>query len=353
MKPSLLAEPLPNGRVRCNVCAVRCVIPEGGRGACRTRLVRDGKLYTLLYGRTSSAVIDPIEKKPLYHFYPGSRVFSMGTRGCNFHCPGCQNWDISHDAPLDDGGNLEELAPAESARLAKRLGCEGICWTYNDPTIWLEHTLEAMTEATKLGLYSAYVTNGYATPEHLELIGPWLTAWRVDIKGFSRATYKKISGLARFEPVLEMTRLAKTRYGMHVECVTNVTPTINDSPAELRDIARWIRTELGEFTPWHVTRFHPYLDLSHLPPTPIRDLERAMEIGREEGLKYVYLGNVPGHPEENTRCHACGTVVIERAGFAVRRGTLRDGKCPGCGTEIPGRFGEVIVSTDGRRERVV
>jgi pyruvate formate lyase activating enzyme len=349
MKESLLYDKLDHRKVRCNVCAVRCLIPNGDVGACRTRLNENGTLYTLLYGRTSSVCIDPIEKKPLYHFYPGSRILSMGTRGCNFRCPGCQNWEISHDSPDKFGENMEELAPDESARLAKSRGCQGIGWTYNDPTIWLEHTLEAMIEAKRLGLYSAYMTNGYATPEHMEMIGPYLTAWRVDIKGFSRESYKKISALAKFEPVLEMTKLAAHAYKMHVECVTNVTPTVNDGEEIAHGIAGWIRENLGPFTPWHVTRFHPYLNLSRLPATPIATLERFCEIGREEGLKYVYIGNVPGHPWEDTYCHGCGTAVIRRRGFAVARATLRDGKCPSCGSEIPGRFQTAIDPTSGER----
>ena len=273
----------------------------------------------------------------------------MGTRGCNFRCPGCQNWEISHDSPDLLGGNMETLAPAQSAHLAAQHGCEGIGWTYNDPTIWIEHTLEAMIEAKKLGLYSAYMTNGYATEEHLELIGPYLTAWRVDLKGFSRETYKKITKLARWEPVLEMTKLALHQYGMHVECVTNVTPTINDGEDVARSIAAWIAEHLGPFTPWHVTRFHPYLDLAHLPSTPIATLERFCEIGRDEGLKYVYIGNVPGHPLEDTWCHSCGHRVIQRTGFAIAQADLRDGRCPKCNTSVPGRFQTKIDSSTGRR----
>lgn len=353
MRESLLYDKLPGGKVRCNVCAVRCVIPDGDRGACRTRVNEKGTLYTLLYGLTSSVCDDPIEKKPLYHFYPGTRILSMGTRGCNFRCPGCQNWEISHDSPDAFGANLEKLSPADSVALARRLGCQGIGWTYNDPTIWIEHTLEAMQAAKKAGLYSAYMTNGYATPEHLELVGPWLTAWRVDLKGFSRESYKKISGLARWDAVLEMTKLALHTYGMHVECVTNVTPTINDSDETARGIARWIRTELGEGTPWHVTRFHPYLELSHLPSTPVATLERFREIGLAEGLQYVYLGNVPGHPAEDTYCHSCGECVIRRRGFGIARATLRDGACPRCGTRIPGRFQTAIDATTGELRPVL
>lgn len=336
---------LDDGRVQCDVCPRRCRLHEGQRGLCFVRgRGRNGiELYT--YGRSSGFCVDPIEKKPLYHFYPGTRILSMGTRGCNFRCPGCQNWEISHDAPDRLGGNMEEMAPDESARLAARLDCQGIGWTYNDPTIWLEHTLEAMQEARRLGLYSAYMTNGYATEEHMELIGPFLTAWRVDIKGFSRESYKQITGLARWDAVLEMTKLAFHRYGMHVECVTNVTPTINDGEAVARGISAWIRENLGPFTPWHVTRFVPHLDLAHLPATPVATLERFCEIGREEGLKYVYIGNVPGHPWEDTWCHGCGTAVIRRRGFAVAQATLVDGRCPSCGTKIPGRFQTRIEPT--------
>jgi pyruvate formate lyase activating enzyme len=273
----------------------------------------------------------------------------MGTRGCNFRCPGCQNWEISHDSPDLGGENLQELGPAESAHLAESEGCQGIGWTYNDPTIWLEHTLEAMIEAKKLGLYSAFMTNGYATEEQMELIGPHLSAWRVDLKGFSKDSYKKITRLARYEPVLEMTKLARHRYGMHVECVTNVTPTINDGEDMARSIAGWIAAELGPDTPWHVTRFVPYLDLSHLPATPVARLERFREIGMQEGLRYVYLGNVPGHPAEDTYCHGCGTCVIRRRGFAVAEATLRDGRCPSCSTLIPGRFPSSIERSGGER----
>ncbi len=353
VKESLLYRKLPEGKVLCAVCAHRCVIPEGARGACRTRVNRGGVLYTLIHGRVSSACVDPIEKKPLYHFYPGSRVFSMGARGCSFRCPGCQNWEISRDPLEDSAESMDEISPLDSVRLASRHGSHGICWTYNEPVIWLEHAIEAMIEAKKQGLYSVYVTNGYATEEHLELVGPHLTAWRVDIKAFSAEAYKRISGVARWEPVLEMTRLASRKYGMHVECVTNVTPTINDDEGTAHKIASWIRENVGPFTPWHVTRFHPHLDLSDLPPTPIPKLERFCEIAREEGLKYVYIGNVPGHPLEDTACHACGAIVIRRRGFAVSVATLKDGACPSCGTQIPGRFQTRIDTSAGDRSPIL
>lgn len=297
--------------------------------------------------------VDPIEKKPLYHFFPGSNVLSMGTRGCNFRCPGCQNWEISHDSPDEVGRNMEKLSPIDSVEMAVQTGCAGICWTYNEPSIWLEHTLEAMVEAKKRGLYSAYVTNGYATPEHLDLVGPHLTAWRLDLKGFSRESYKHVTGLARWEEILDVAVRAKSRWGMHVEVVTNVTPTINDDEKILRDIARWIKTDLGEMTPWHVTRFHPYLDLSHLPATPVGTVERAHDIGLEEGLKYVYVGNLPGHRWEDTYCHGCGKAVIRRRGFAVAKALLKKGRCGSCNTEIPGRFPDSISSSSGDRTPIL
>ncbi|MHC4606603.1 MAG: AmmeMemoRadiSam system radical SAM enzyme [Planctomycetota bacterium] len=351
MQEAWLYDKLDRRRVRCNVCSLRCTIQEGERGVCGTRWNNGGTLYTLLYGLTSSVAADPIEKKPMYHLYPGSIALSLGAVGCNFHCPGCQNWHISHDQPGKLGENMQKLGPADTVRLAKKLGCHGITWTYNEPVIWLEQTLPAMKEAKDEGLYTGYVTNGYATRESMELIGPYLTAWRTDVKGMSRKTYKKIAGISKFEPVLEMATLAKRKYGMHVECVTNVTPTVNDSDSELRDLARWIAKDLGDDTPWHVTRFHPHQGLADLPPTPLKTLERAYDIGKEEGLKYVYMGNVPGHPGEDTYCHACGELIIRRSIFAITKAWVKDGKCARCGAEIPGRFPEGEIGPSGGRLR--
>ncbi|MBI2266156.1 MAG: AmmeMemoRadiSam system radical SAM enzyme [Armatimonadetes bacterium] len=352
MIEGMLYEKLGRGKVRCNICQVRCVIPDGKRGVCDTRLNRGGVLYTLIYGVTSSACVDPVEKKPLFHFHPGTQIFSAGTRGCNFKCPGCQNWQISHDSPEELGENMLKMSPEKSVHLAKQYECQGICWTYNDPSIWFEHTLDAAKEARKLGLYTAYVTNGYSTPEALDIIAPYLDAFRVDLKGFSRQSYKQITGLARYEGILEVTKRAKEELGMHVECVTNVTPTINDSEETLRGIASWIRKELGADVPWHVTRFYPYLDLSHIPPTPIRTMERAREIGLEEGLHFVYLGNVPGHPGEHTYCPSCGRCIIKRYGFALEEIQLKGDCCSFCGTRIPGIHMETIHQTSGSRRPI-
>jgi pyruvate formate lyase activating enzyme len=338
MKEAILYDRLDGLKVKCNVCQVRCIIQDQQRGWCGTRLNKDGKLYSLIYGLTSSVCVDPIEKKPLYHFYPASRCLSLGALGCNFKCPGCQNWHLSHQSPDEFGKNMERLTPEDSILIAKKYRCLGISWTYNEPAIWLEQILETLKMAKKEGFYTVYVTNGYSSPEALDAVGPYLTGYRVDIKGFSKDSYKKVSGIANFEGILEVAKLARHKWGMHVECVTNVTPTINDEESILRGIARWIREELGEFTPWHVTRFYPHLDLSHLSPTPIRTMERAYEIGRQEGLKYVYVGNLPGHRWEDTYCHGCGERIISRSSFYDTRIDIKGGKCPSCGTQIPGRW---------------
>jgi pyruvate formate lyase activating enzyme len=348
--PDLL-EDLGNDRIRCLVCEVRCVLKPGDRGFCQTRLHKDGKIYSLIYGTTSGVCSDPIEKKPLYHFHPGTRVLSAGTRGCNFHCPGCQNWHISHDRPGEDASNLRTFTPEQSVHSALESDCQGIAWTYNDPSIWFEHTYDTAIMAKQRGLYTVYVTNGYSTEKTLEKIAPYLDAFRVDIKGFSRKAYRHVTGLGKWEVVLERARQAR-ELGLHVECVTNVTPTLNDSFSELADLAGWIAEDLGREVPWHVTRFQPYLDLSHLPPTPLATLERTYEIGLEAGLHHVYLGNVPGHEGQHTRCPSCGETVIERSGFAIRSATLRNGDCPHCGHHLYGIWPEKIAPSNGNLYRV-
>lgn len=338
MKHALLYEPLSEQRVQCHVCVRHCIIPVGKRGFCCTRENREGKLYSLIYDQVSSACLDPIEKKPLYHFHPGTQVFSLGTLGCSFACPGCQNAEISQRAPLECDPQLKRLAPAEAVAHAVRQKAAGICWTYNDPAIWIEHTLESARLAKDKGLYTVYVTNGTATREHLDLIGPYLDAYRVDIKAFSRASYKLVSGFTNFELILENTRYARERWGMHIECVTNVTPTINDSDDDLRGIARWIATALGGDTPWHVTRFHPYEGFAHLPATPTERLDRAYAIGKEEGVRYIYVGNVPGDPRQHTACPSCGQLLIQRRGFQLAKIEMTNGACPRCGTVVLGRW---------------
>jgi pyruvate formate lyase activating enzyme len=335
-KEAFLYEIISDKKVKCNVCQRRCVIPEGKSGWCMTRVNDGDTLYSLIYGEVSSVSINPIEKKPVFHFYPGSKWLSLGSLGCNFRCPGCQNWDIAHWK----GGELsgtEYLSPEKVVELAIKEGCIGISWTFNEPTLWLEYTIDSAKHAKAKGLYTNYVTNGFITEEAFDMIVPFLDVYRVDIKGFSDSAYLRTGHIKGFKGILQITKKAK-EYGMHVEVVTNITPGFNDNETELRGIASWIKNNLDPETPWHVTRFYPQLELSHLPPTPICVLERARSIGKEEGLWYVYLGNVPGHKWENTYCHNCGELLIERYVFDIIKNRIKDGRCLKCNTLIPGRF---------------
>ncbi len=334
---ALFSEQLGNGAVRCGTCQRRCAIEPGDEGWCKTRRNEDGRLYSLIYGEVSSASVNPIEKKPVLHFHPGSRWLSLGSVGCNFRCPGCQNWEISHWTRGTTGTRY--LSPEDSVAAAKASGCIGLSWTFNEPTIWFEYTLDAAKAAKQAGLYTNYVTNGSMTTEALATIAPYLDVFRVDIKGFSADTYERIGHYPETASILETVSQAKT-YGMHVEVVTNIIPRFNDSANELRSIATWIKDTLGPETPWHVTRFYPHLQLAHLPPTPIEKLEAARTIGTEAGLWYVYLGNVPGHPWENTYCHSCGELLIERRALDILANRVQGGTCPTCAERIPGTFEE-------------
>ncbi|MFZ3063561.1 MAG: AmmeMemoRadiSam system radical SAM enzyme [Actinomycetota bacterium] len=333
-KEAILYEKLDGKRARCHVCPWLCNIAPGRRGYCCVRENRDGKIYALSYAKVSSMAADPIEKKPLFHFYPGSLVFSLGSLGCNLRCLHCQNWEIAHSRMVGEEPGVVDLQPEEAVGATKRHGCQGLAWTYNEPTIWVEYTLDSAKLCKKENLYTVYVTNGYTTPEALDAMGPHLDAYRVDLKGFTEGFYRKLTKALHLKPVLDAAIRAKTKWNMHVEIVTNVIPTMNDDEGQLRGIAGWIRDNLGDKTPWHVTRFIPYLELSHLYPTPVRTLERAREIGLEEGLKFVYIGNVPGHPGENTYCPKCKELVVERNGYTITRYEVESGKCKHCGEDL-------------------
>jgi len=338
LKEAMLYQKLHHKKVKCDICQRRCVISDGKRGYCLTRLNKDGKLYSLVYSRVSSWAVSPIEKKPLYHFYPGSQWLSLGTLGCNFRCPGCQNWEIAHDQVEFKHKKTQTITPEESVVLARSNNCKGISWTYNEPTVWFEYTFEGAKLAKEEGLYTNYVTNGYITPEALDLIAPYLDSFRVDIKGFSKEFYKKICHIDDFKGILEVTKRARKKLSMWVEIITNVIPGYSDDEKQLKDIAYWIKSELGEETPWHLTRFIPHLELLDLPPTSVSVLEKARDIGLKQGLLYVYLGNVFGHPAEKTYCHRCKRLLIERKGLYTTDYKIENGKCSFCGTEIPGRF---------------
>ncbi|MFC2014817.1 AmmeMemoRadiSam system radical SAM enzyme [Chloroflexota bacterium] len=334
MHEALLYEKLPDSRVKCHTCQWNCTINPGKFGACGMYQNHDGALYNLNYAMVSSVAVDPIEKKPLFHFHPGSRVFSLGTLGCNFQCKHCQNWEISTANTRTAHPDCRELQPGEAVEMAKSSQCQGIAWTYNEPGIWFEYTLDSAKLARENNLYTVYVTNGYSSPEALDAIGPYLDAWRVDIKGFSDSLYQNLSGVPRWQKILEVTGRAKARWNMHVEVVTNIVPTMNDDDLQLGDIANWIHNELGELTPWHITRFYPHHHMMHLPPTPIETLERAYNIGQKAGLKFIYAGNVPGHSSESTTCYSCGKLNIERFGYQTTVSGLDGSKCRNCGAEL-------------------
>jgi pyruvate formate lyase activating enzyme len=341
MKEALLYEKLDEGRVRCNLCAHRCVIASERKGVCLVRENQDGILYTLVYGIPLSQAVDPVEKKPLFHFYPGSTAFSIATVGCNFRCDFCQNADISQ-MPRDRGEIVGRPAtPEQVVQAAQRYGSRSIAYTYTEPTIFFEYSYDIARLAHEVGIASVYVTNGYMTSEMLELFQgvvnghePWLDGANVDLKAFRDETYRKVCG-ARLQPVLDSLKKMK-ELGIWVEVTTLVVPDMNDSDAELGEIAQFIATELGVETPWHVSRFHPDYKMDDRGSTPERTLRRAYELGRGAGLRYVYVGNLPGARLEDTYCPICEQTVIGRWGFRVTQRNIQDGKCSFCGAEIDG-----------------
>lgn len=334
MKEAWLYERLDGGRVRCHLCAHRCRIAEGEVGICGVRQNREGVLYSLVYAQPISQAVDPIEKKPLFHFYPGTTSYSVATVGCNFRCRFCQNADISQ-MPRDQGRIVgRHVPPKDIVEDALATGCRSVSYTYTEPTVFFEYTRDIAVLARRAGLANNYVTNGYMTAEMLEAFYPYLDAANVDLKAFRDEFYRQQCG-ARLQPVLDTLRLMK-QHGIWVEVTTLVIPGLNDDPGELRELAGFIAQELGVDTPWHVSRFHPMYRMLDRGSTPVQTLERAWAIGKEVGLRYVYIGNVLGAREESTFCWNCGKRVIGRFGFSVRERHVRDGKCEFCGAAIDG-----------------
>jgi len=335
LKEAMLYEPV-NGSLRCRLCSHYCVIAEGKLGVCRVRENRHGKLYTLVYGRTISQNVDPVEKKPLYHFYPGSKAYSIATPGCNFRCPWCQNSQISQMPRRGDLMGGYKATPEGIVDKAHATGCRSIAYTYTEPTIFFEYTLDTAKKARQVGIANVYVTNGYMTPEMLEIFHPYLDAANVDLKAFRKRTYQRFVG-ASLQPILDNMKLMK-QYGIWLEVTTLVIPDLNDDPLELRDAARFIASELGPETPWHISRFFPGYEMPDRPATPLRTMQQARDIGLEAGLRYVYLGNV-GH-EADTYCHRCGLVLVHRQGYGHIRSEIENGNCPSCGTPAAGIWEE-------------
>jgi pyruvate formate lyase activating enzyme len=328
----MLSEPLPGGKVRCTACARYCVVPEGSHGFCFVRKNEGGRLVLLSYGRAAAVQVDPIEKKPLSHFHPGSRVLSIGTVGCNWRCLYCQNAEISQEHEIQG----RWFPPEEAVAWAERFDCDGLTFTYNEPTIFAEYALDLMRAARASGRFANFVTNGYMTPEAVEFIAPYLDAVSIDFKGSGEPGFmRKYISAKGPEPILA-TMASLQRRKVHVEITNLIVPEVGESDDALRSLAIRVRDDLGPDTPFHLLRFHPDYKMMELPETPVRTLERLYGIAREVGLRYVYLGNVWGHKWEHTYCPDCGSVAVERYGFTIRRWKLdAQNRCRKCGSAIP------------------
>lgn len=335
LKEALFFKRLVDGKVDCYLCSHHCRIADGKFGICQVRQNKAGALYTHAFGEVVAANVDPIEKKPLFHFLPGSQSFSIAAAGCNFRCGFCQNWQISQKQDFDhSGGASNALGPQQIVMLARKSSCKSISYTYTEPTIYFEYALEIAKLAKEGGLRNIFVTNGYMTKEALEIIAPYLDAANVDLKFFKESSYRKYCA-ASLAPVKE-TIVRMRQLGIWVEVTTLVVPSLNDSPDELERIAKFI-CGVGAQIPWHISRFYPQYKLTSLEPTPLKTLKTAYEIGKKAGLRYVYLGNVP--PEgENTYCYHCGELLIERHGFSILKQNIKDSRCPACKSSIDGIF---------------
>jgi len=331
---TVLQESLPDGRTRCLVCPRKCVIPEGKYGVCKTKLNVNGVLCEVNYGKVSSVAMDPIEKKPFFHFMPGTYAYSIGTVGCNLMCEHCQNWVISQSNP-EDFPYLRDLSPEEAVKDALDLGASSIAFTYNEPTIVsIEWVVETAKLAKEKGLAILSVTNGYWSEEARDRLIPLIDGANVDVKAFTDEFYRKVAKAPSLKPVLDTVKALKEA-GRHVEVTYLIIPTLNDDPDEIRNFARWVVREVGDDTPVHFSRFYPQFRMTNLPPTPTEVIKNAIRIAREEGVKYVYSGNVPGDPDENTYCPSCGELLIRRWGFSIEKCNLTDeNRCPRCGEPI-------------------
>jgi len=320
-------------RIRCTACARYCLLKEGQTGFCGIRKNIGSTLYLLSYGRVAAMAMDPIEKKPLYHFLPGGRVLSISTSGCNWMCKYCQNYDISQRREVTG----DYFTPEEVVKLAVESGADGISYTYNEPTIFAEYAHDIGVIAKKSGLFSTFVSNGYISRESIDYLKGFLDAITVDFKGNGNDEFgRKYIGIGSYGPVFDALKLLRER-GIYIEITDLVVPVkgVGDSLDDARRLSRWIRDNLGENTPVHFTRFHPDYLMRNIPPTPVETLERHHSVAKEEGLRFVYIGNVPGHPLENTYCPNCGRELIRRYGFSIIEYRVDDdGKCPYCGEDI-------------------
>lgn len=335
IREAMLYEKQADDRALCKLCAHSCTIQPDRRGLCGTRENKNGTLFSLVYETVVAENVDPIEKKPFFHVYPGSKSYSIAAVGCNFSCEFCQNHEISQMPRSTLMIMGEDVPSGEIVRRAKKSGSKTIAYTYTEPTVYFEYAFDTAVIAAREGLQNVFVTNGYMTPDALATISPYLGAANVDLKFFREDSYKKKCG-ARLGPVLDTLRKMKEA-GIWVEITTLMIPSFNDSEEELKDIAGFI-AGLGKETPWHISRFHPRYKMLSTPATPVLSLHRAVEIGRQAGLKYVYSGNVPGDKGENTYCFGCGNLLIERYGFRIVKNNLDGSRCNRCKTKLEGIF---------------
>ena len=320
------------GYVRCLLCAQKCLLVPGDRGRCRARINDNGVLKSLVYGHPVSMHVDPIEKQPLYHFLPGSAAFSLATAGCPLSCQFCQNWEISQAKPEDF--TVPFVAPEEIVAASKQRQAPVIAFTYNEPTVFTEYLLDIAAAAKPKGIRSVLISCGFMNPEPLNDMCQALDAIKIDLKGFDRAFYRNVCK-AELDPVLKSIQTVAKR-GVHLEIVNLVVPTLNDSDTMLKGLIRWVLDEVGPDVPIHFTRFHPDYKMLNLPPTPVGTLEKAYDLAKAAGIRYPFVGNVPGHPGNHTYCPACGKAVIRRTGFFVTEMQIEKGLCRYCRTPIAG-----------------
>lgn len=321
--------------VRCTLCPHACLIKEGQVGLCKVRGVRDGKLLSFVYGRPASVVSDEIEKKPFFHFHPGTRALSLGTLGCNVLCSGCQNWQISHaGASRGEADLLAPLSPSKALAMAQRFRLAGVVWTYNEPAVWLEYVYDVAEVFRRAGLYTALVTAGYMSSDAFDYVAPLLDAVKVDLKAATAEGWAWLTKVKNPQPALDLAVRALSKHHCHVEIVSNLVPGLNTDDTAVVAMAEWIRDALGPKIPWHVTRFLPDFELSYLTPTPLATLERAVTLGRQAGLEFVYVGNVPGHSSRHTVCPRCSRTVIHREDPGATEVRVKDGHCIFCGEDL-------------------
>jgi pyruvate formate lyase activating enzyme len=332
-REALYYDRLGGNKIRCRICPKECVVGDRERGFCGVKENRGGRYYTLVYGQCAAVNLDPIEKKPLFHFLPSSSAFSIATAGCNFDCKDCQNWEISQVRPEQVKDPIN-LPPDQVVSLAKRYRARSIAYTYSEPVVFYEYMLDTAKAGQAQGIKSIMISNGYIRPEPMKQLAPYLAAIKIDLKSISNSFYKTYC-LGELDPVLDTLKLVH-KLGKWLEVVYLVVPTLNDDEATIRKMCQWVKANLGSEVPLHFSRFSPDYQLKKLPPTPYETLQRCRKIARETGINFVYVGNVPGESNVSTWCPRCGKIVVRRSGFQVLEVNLRNGACKYCARKIPG-----------------